>query len=501
MLFNSTVFILGFLPVALAGFFVIAALSRRSAAIFWLVATSLFFYSWWDFRNLFVIVPSVALNYLLGKCIGEARAANATGLARALTALGIGLGLCAIGYFKYLNFVTGTINNALGLNFAAFSIVLPLGISFFTFQQIKFLVDRYTGAAPEQPSFANYSLLVTFFPHVIAGPIVQHDDLLPQLKVWDQCFSSGLFADGVAIFLLGLAKKLVLADQFSIYANEGFNAVAAGHSLSFFAAWGAALSYTLQLYFDFSSYSDMAIGLARMFGLSFPLNFNSPYKACNIIEFWRRWHITLSRFLRDYLYVPLGGNRRGPARRYVNLMATMLLGGLWHGAGWTFVIWGGLHGLYLAVNHLWHALRKVAGFPAGVPSVLGRIAGSVVTLLAVVVAWVFFRARDLHAAVSMLRGMAGSNGALLPQQLVDLVPPLGRVAGSAGAVPFLAGGSVLGFIVMEALIGIGLSIALFLPHLHQISPRTRLYLLVPCFGFTLQRLVACDASPFLYFRF
>ena len=311
VLFNSVPFIVGFLPLALAGFFVMRVLPGRSTPIFWLVAASLFFYGWWDYHNLFILVPSVVLNYLIGRAIGDYREKRLA-LARALLVLGIALNLGAIAYFKYFNFLAGSIAALSGAEYTIRHILLPIGISFFTFQQIKFLVDRYTGKTAVHPDFKSYAMFVTFFPHVIAGPIVQHDELLPQIQNrWFERFSAELFVDGIALFLLGLAKKLILADQFGVYADEGFNAAAAGEPISFFVAWGAAIGYTLQLYFDFSGYSDMAIGLARMFGLRFPINFNSPYKAVNIIEFWRRWHITLSRFLREYLYFPLGGNRRG----------------------------------------------------------------------------------------------------------------------------------------------------------------------------------------------
>jgi D-alanyl-lipoteichoic acid acyltransferase DltB (MBOAT superfamily) len=503
MLFNSLEFITAFLPVTLIGFFLAAAWGGKRAAIFWLICASLFFYSWWDYRNLFILVPSVAANYCIGWAIGRARDDGHVAKARLFVGLGVAVNLAAIAYFKYLNCFVDTIGTATGLELAVQRVVLPLGISFFTFQQIKFLVDRYTGASPRQPDLAGYVLLVTFFPHVIAGPIVHHDDLLPQFedgRVFR--FSPALFADGVALFLLGLAKKVVLADQFGLYANDGFDAATAGQSLTFFAAWGAALAYTLQLYFDFSAYSDMAIGLARMFGLRFPLNFNSPYKAVNIIDFWRRWHMTLSRFLRDYLYVPMGGNRQGPRRRYANLMATMLLGGLWHGAGWPFVFWGGLHGLYLVINNGWHRLRHAVGYPPGTPSPWGRCAGCLLTLLAVIVGWVFFRAADFQAAIAILRGMAGLNGAVLPSQIVGFFPMLARIADGAGVVPHLAGGTIMGFIEMVILVSFGFTLALFAPNLHQISAKARLALLVPSFGFTLQKvLFAAGATQFLYFRF
>lgn len=503
MLFNSIPFVGGFLPVVLAGFFIASALVGRWTPVFWLVAASLFFYGWWDYHNLLILVPSVLINYWLGSAIGRKREVAQPASARALLVLGIALNLAALGYFKYFGFLAANIVDIFGLQHTVRQLLLPIGISFFTFQQIKFLVDRYTGKSADQPDFKSYALFVVFFPHVIAGPIVQHDELLPQIQDrWFIRFSPDVFADGVALFLLGLAKKLVLADQFAIYANQGFDAAATGEPISFFVAWSAALGYTLQLYFDFSGYSDMAIGLARMFGLHFPMNFNSPYKAVNIIDFWRRWHMTLSRFLREYLYIPLGGNRRGPIRRYVNLMATMLLGGLWHGAGWTFVVWGGLHGAFIIANHAWHRLRRAVGWPPAQPRIWGRFAGISVTFFVVVIAWVFFRAKSFAAASDVLSGMAGQHGALLPSQVIQLIPMLGHFVRSVGAVPNLAGGTVLGFIGMVWLFALGFGIVFLAPHLYQVSARTRLFLLVPTFAFAVQRLLfAGAAAPFLYFQF
>ena len=501
MLFNSLVFIAGFLPVVLAGFLLLAAGGLRRPAMVWLVLASLFFYGWWDYRNLFIILPSIIGNYAFGWAIGALRPASPQ-RAKALLVLGIAGNLAAIGYFKYFNFVTGTVAALAGVPAAVHDIILPLGISFFTFQQIKFLVDRWAGVAT-LPDFLSYALLVSFFPHVIAGPIVNYDELLPQFaKPAFTRFDAALFADGIVIFLLGLAKKVVLADQFGVYANEAFGTAAQGHALSLLAAWSGALAYTLQLYFDFSGYSDMAIGLARLFGLRFPLNFNSPYKAKNIIEFWRRWHMTLSRFLRDYLYIPLGGNRHGPVRRYANLMVTMLLGGLWHGAGWTFVFWGGLHGFYLLANHLWHAVKQRLGLARERPSKIGRVLGQALTLLCVLVGWVFFRADSFATALALLHGMAGGNGLILPSQLIAVVPLLGRVATGAVAVAGMGNDTVLGFVQTLILLALGLVIVVRAPNLYEISPGTRLLLLLPSLGFTIQKVVfSAGASPFLYFRF
>ena len=323
-------------------------------------------------------------------------------------AVSIAGNLVVLGYFKYANFFVDNINTLSGAGLVLRSIVLPLGISFFTFQKIALLVDAYQGKV-RTLGFLDYALFVSFFPQLIAGPIVHHSEVMSQFHARGRV-SADAIALGAAIFAIGLGKKVLLADALAAYATPQFDAAAAGAALTALAAWTSALAYTLQLYFDFSGYSDMAVGAALLFGIRLPVNFASPYKADNIIEFWRRWHMTLSRFLRDYLYIPLGGNRRGRARRYVNLFVTMLLGGLWHGAGWTFVIWGGLHGLFLAANHAWQALRTRIGGNLLQPNPVGRVAGRCLTFLAVVVAWVFFRSDDVPAAFAMLRAMTGSNG-------------------------------------------------------------------------------------------
>jgi alginate O-acetyltransferase complex protein AlgI len=316
-------------------------------------------------------------------------------------AVAITANLLLLGYFKYANFFLA----AFGTEWSLGAVILPLGISFYTFTQIAYLVDIYR-AEPAGASYSKYLLFVTVFPHLIAGPILHHREIMPQFGRRITPTAEN-FAIGLTIFAIGLFKKVMLADGVAPYASPVFDAAAQGQPITFLEAWGGALAYTLQLYFDFSGYSDMAIGLARLFGITFPINFASPYKATSIIEFWRRWHITLSRFLRDYLYIALGGNRHGSMRRYVNLMVTMLLGGLWHGAGWTFIIWGGLHGLYLVINHLWRA----AGLRIGSDLLSGAI-----TFVAVVAAWVFFRAASVDAALNILSGMAGLHGLVLPAE-------------------------------------------------------------------------------------
>jgi D-alanyl-lipoteichoic acid acyltransferase DltB (MBOAT superfamily) len=412
MLFNSFPFILVFLPVTLAVYFLADRLADKRWALRWLLVASLFFYGWWSPANLWIIVASICFNYFLAM-----RAIQPAPQPRRkwYLALGIAANLSLLGYFKYANFVIANYVALSGSNVRLAHIVLPIAISFFTFQQIVFLVEAYRGQAGDY-DFLHYALLVTFFPHLIAGPIVKYREMLVQFNRPSRGrLALSHFAVGTTIFVIGLAKKVVIADGMAPFANSVFNAASAGVSPTFAEAWAGALAYTFQLYFDFSGYSDMAIGLARMMGIRFPMNFNSPYKAVNIIDFWRRWHITLSRFLRDYLYIPLGGNRKGPIRRHANLLVTMLLGGLWHGAGWTFVVWGGLHGIYLIINHAWQGARRMLGLTR--PSMAGHVAARGLTFVAVVVAWVFFRAQSFGAATTILKSMFLGSGLSLPASL------------------------------------------------------------------------------------
>jgi D-alanyl-lipoteichoic acid acyltransferase DltB (MBOAT superfamily) len=422
MLFNSYEFLFVFLPIALAGYFVIGTIRAPRLALAWLLFASLFFYAWWNPRNLPIIVVSICFNYVAATYLIDRTSPAGR---KIFLALGVAVNLALLGYFKYANFFAENLGALAGIDVHLRTIVLPIAISFFTFQQIVFLVEAYHGRAKDY-DFLHYSLLVTFFPHLIAGPIVHYREMLVQFtrrRVARPRFSH--LAIGGTIFVIGLFKKVVVADGMAPYANSVFDATKGGIAPTLLEAWTGALAYTFQLYFDFSGYSDMAIGLARMIGIRFPMNFDSPYAAVNIVDFWRRWHITLSQFLRDYLYIPLGGNRKGTGRRYANLMITMLLGGLWHGAGWTFVIWGGLHGAYLIVNHLWQSLRSRLGKPFDQPVPLGRSVARGLTFLCVVIAWVFFRAEGVAAARTMLSSMFLGNGLSLPRQLepyVTLLP-------------------------------------------------------------------------------
>lgn len=410
MLFNSFAFIFGFLPLALAGYFALRSRGRERAALAFLGSMSLVFYGWWDWRFLPLLLGSIVFNYGVGRRL--LRHEEATGSDRRWLMFGVTVDLALLGYFKYANFFLGNVNHWFGLSLPMSEVLLPLGISFFTFTQIAWLVDAYRKEARDF-DFVRYLLFVTFFPHLIAGPVLHHAEIMPQFhksspRHWPQDFSVGF-----TLFFIGLFKKTILADNLAEFASPVFAAAQAGQLVGAKAAWGGALAYTLQLYFDFSAYSDMAIGLALLFGIRFPANFNSPYQANSIIDFWRRWHMTLSRFLRDYLYIPLGGGRGGSLRRYRNLMATMLLGGFWHGAGWSFILWGGLHGLFLAINHLWRDMRTRLPALEAVPSWVSRPACRLLTFAAVVTAWVFFRADSAGAAWALVKAMWGG-GPVVP---------------------------------------------------------------------------------------
>lgn len=426
MLFNSYSFLFVFLPIVLGLFFALGRPGDRRAATVCLLASSLVFYGWWNYRFLLLLVVSILFNWFVGETISKRTPPERPAGQKPLLVLGIVVNLFFLGYFKYTNFFIQNVTAFFNTRSPLYDIILPLGISFFTFTQIKYLVDAYRGQAKPYP-FLQYSLFVTFFPHLVAGPILDHKSIIPQFA--DKkfvLFRADHMAKGLTLFFLGLLKKALLADQMAIYATNVFDASAMGVIFTFFEAWVGALSYTLQIYFDFSGYSDMAIGLALMFNIKFPINFFSPYKAVNVIDFWRRWHITLSHFLRDYLYIPLGGNRKGVVRQNLNLFVTMFLGGLWHGAAWTFVIWGSLHGVFLAINHGWRSLRQRLGHDVEHSSRPGRFLSRMVTLVAVIGAWVFFRAADLETAFRVLKGMAGIHGVSLPRGMAENSPFLAK---------------------------------------------------------------------------
>ncbi|WP_088283385.1 MBOAT family protein [Ideonella sp. A 288] len=408
MLFTTGSFLLAYLPITWMGFFLLGRFSHGAAAA-WLFLASVFFYSYWMPLLTLLLVASMSVNFLLGRRISDALQGTGSVRARAWMVAGIVFNLGLLAYFKYANFLVDNLNAALGFDWHLGRIVLPIGISFYTFTQIAFLVDAYEGKVREVNP-VHYGLFVTYFPHLVAGPVLHHKQMMPQFadaSIYRPRVEN--IVCGLVVLALGLFKKVVLADGVAPYADAVFSPAVPSAVLTTGEAWLGAVAYTLQLYFDFSGYSDMAVGLSLLFNVRLPYNFNSPYQARNISDFWRRWHISLSTFLRDYLYIPLGGNRGGPVRRYANLATTMLLGGLWHGASWSFVIWGGLHGLYLMVNHGFRAALGEA-----LRSRLERVwlygwCSWALTLLAVVVAWVYFRAETLAGAHRILLAMAGWN--------------------------------------------------------------------------------------------
>lgn len=390
MLFNSYEFIFLFLPITFAIFFLLGRYAKKSYATLWLVIASFSFYGYWDYHYIPLLFASISFNYLVGREIEKTKS-------KIWLILGIVINVILLGYFKYTDFFLGTVNDMVGSNYFDLPhIVLPLGISFFTFTQTAYLVDAYRGDAVNK-SFITYCEFVTIFPHLIAGPIINHKEMIPQF-ISDKTFKVNYnnIALGLTIFIMGLFKKVVIADSLSPWVNDVFNHI---DSVTFLEAWIGSLSYTFQLYFDFSGYSEMAIGLGLIFNLKLPVNFNSPYQSTSIIEFWRRWHMTLGLWVRDYLYIPMGGNRNGELSKMRNLFSSMLIIGLWHGAGWTFIFWGAMHGIALMVNHQWRRFKIV----------LPKSINWAMTFGSVMFLWIFFRANNFNDAWKIILKMSDFN--------------------------------------------------------------------------------------------
>ncbi len=393
-----------FLPLAIFGFFAVAALRMRRLTLAYIIAASLVFYGYFDYRYIFLLLASAAVNYAVSIPIFS-RCGTKSG--KFLAGLGVLFNIALMGYFKYTGFFLENINAVFGTGFSVWKIIPPLGISFFSFQQIAYLVDTYKGQTKKN-SPLEYLCFITFFPQILSGPISRYGQLMPQVdgtRGGAGAFSLPNVGLGVIVFAVGLFKKVVFADYCAEIANPLFDATVAGEALTCSECWEVAVSYSLQLYFDFSGYCDMAVGSAKMFGFDLPVNFDSPYKSKSITEFWRRWHITLSFFLRDYLYIPLGGNRNGKIRKHVNLLTTMLVGGLWHGAAWTFVAWGGMHGAMLVLNNIFRDALKALGLDSLRQRAVYKIFAAALTLVCVAVAWVFFRAETFASAWSIVSGM------------------------------------------------------------------------------------------------
>lgn len=400
MLFNSFEFILLFLPITFIVYFLLNANKLIQLSKGWLVLASLFFYAYWKIEYLPLILISMVFNYFIGTTLANNQ--NLKINRKIVLILGITANLLLLGYYKYFDFLIENLNLLSKSDFSLFNLVLPLAISFFTFQQISYLVDSYKARTKEY-DFLNYALFVTFFPQLIAGPIVHHEEMMPQFaRLRNKIINHKNISFGIFLFTVGLLKKIAIADNLSPIVHQGFDVAT---QLTLIEAWVTSLAYTFQLYCDFSGYTDMALGIGLMFNIRLPENFNSPYRAKNIQDFWRRWHMTLSRFLKNYIYIPLGGNKQGGILTYRNLFLTFLIGGLWHGAAWTFILWGALHGAALAIHRLWQKLNiKMHGFVAWF-----------ITFNFINLTWIFFRANNFDDAIKILKGMTGLGGVAVPK--------------------------------------------------------------------------------------
>lgn len=410
MLFNSYIFIFAFFPLCLIGFYLLKQRNQTAAKI-WLTGFSLWFYGYFNISYLLIMLFSILFNYAVYQWMMRMRASGKGSelflkLKKELwiLVLGIAVNLLVLFYFKYYDFFVSNLNAAFHTSFVLKQVLLPLGISFFTFQQISFLADAYRGEIEECP-FVDYALFVSFFPQLIAGPIVTHEEMLPQFQAIGKKISEETFVRGLFLFVLGMCKKVLIADTFGLAVDTGYGMLP---SLSSVDAILIMLFYTLQLYYDFSGYCDMAIGIGGMLGIKIPLNFQSPYKAGNIIEFWKRWHMTLSRFFTKNIYIPLGGNRKGQARMYANLFLVFFLSGLWHGAGWNFILWGVMHGVLYCITR-WLRIDKKKK----------SVFGVLFTFFYVNVAWVFFRSPTIAEAGTLLSRIFTGGMALPSIQLAE----------------------------------------------------------------------------------
>ncbi len=469
MLFNSYEFLFLFLPIVLVLYYAMIKWSAGRTVL--LTVASYLFYGWWDYRFCSLMIVSTVIDYIAGKQIHES-STPARRKVWLVVSLAANLGL--LGFFKYFDLMASTVNGLFQIGSSApqpiiplLNVVLPVGISFYTFQSMSYSIDIYRGAAKPVNRFIDFACYVALFPQLIAGPIVRYHELAEQLRSRTHTLDKAFL--GITFFILGLAKKVILADGAALLVPYAFGDVAPG----LLASWLGVLGYTVQIYFDFSGYSDMAVGLGLLFGFRFPQNFNSPYKAVSITDFWRRWHISLSSWLRDYLYIPLGGNRKGELRTYINLMLTMLLGGLWHGASWTFVIWGAWQGGLLAIERLMGKRHWLAGAPQGLQRGW--------TFLLVMIGWVFFRCETLGQAGQIFKGMVGTNGVRWTPAAMYHDVPLGLW-----------------------MLGLGLILTHFSRNTWQVDWKPKIWLaLALCALLVLCVMVILinTSSPFLYFQF
>ncbi len=508
MLFISPEFLFGFLPVLVALYYLQGSLfSSDKLRVGLLTGASLFFYGWWNPSYLLIILASVGLNLGVGSILVSEGAKLGKPGRLWLLVLAIALNLSVLVFYKYSGFLLGNVNTFFGTEFTSESYSLPLGISFFTFQQIVFIVECYKGRIGSI-DIVRYPLFVTFFPQLIAGPIVHYGEIVPQLRTFPNREKlESMISIGVLVFIAGLFKKIVLADNLASYADPVFEYADEGIVFGTWAALIGMFSYSLQLYFDFSGYSDMAVGLGLIFGIRLPFNFNSPYKATSFIDFWKRWHITLSRFLRDFLYIPLGGNRKGSIRRYTNLMITMLIGGLWHGAGWNFVIWGGAHGLLLSLNHVWRKVRLLDRL---------RIFSWPTTFLTVSILWILFRAETFSGALFFYEALFFSE-APFNEGIYDLLKTFSNrtqiwTLHDLGFLGFLDQQEYIGlkatlFVILSLLICLlAPSVKLFAEKLEAGSDESRSWFKYYALAGFMSTIICLSSftteeSPFLYFQF
>lgn len=488
MLFNSYEFIFFFLPITFGIYFWLNKKRLTQVSKAWLVFASLFFYSWWNVIYLPLILGSILFNFAVGSTItkmGDSLSVKKGFSRKGLLIFAIVSNVALLVYFKYMDFFIANTNTLFGTHWDLMHIVLPLGISFFTFTQIAYLVDAYRNEVKEM-NYLNYTLFVTFFPHLLAGPILHHKEMMPQFdSLKSKVINYKNIALGLFLFSIGLFKKVIIADTFAQWANAGFNTA---QTLNLIEAWATSLSYTFQLYFDFSGYTDMALGVALLFNIHLPINFNSPYKALDIQDFWRRWHITLSRFLRDYIYIPLGGNRNGELRTYSNLFTVFLVGGLWHGASWMFVIWGALHGIAIVIHRAWKSFGLT----------MNKYLAWFITFNFINITWVFFRAKEWNNVSNVLRGMFKGE-IILPEKYVNKFYILGENFAGGQVFEAIHGKDQTTFWILGAFIVV-LLFKNSTTSLTQFKPTIWIYFLFVAFtSYSISNI--SKISEFLYFNF
>ena len=482
MLFNSYEFIFLFLPITLIIYFTLNRYGKNNVAKGWLVIASLYFYSYFHLSYLYLILTSIIINYFIGNKLNHK---NLNAKERKIWMIvGVIFNLGLLGYFKYYDFFVENINTVFRANFTLLHVLLPLGISFFTFQQLSFIIDSYNEKDMKY-DFLSYCLFVTFFPQLIAGPIVLPNEMLPQFEdkrnkqVNYENMNRGLY-----MFSIGLAKKVIIADTIANFANAGFDKM---ETLNIIEAWMTSISYTLQLYFDFSGYCDMAMGIALMFNIVLPLNFNSPYKSTNIQEFWKRWHMTLGRFMTNYLYIPFGGNRLGERKTLRNLFIVFMASGIWHGAGWNFVIWGGLHGICILIHRVWkNSGRK-----------MNKLLGWFITINLINIFLAIFRSETLNTALKVLKGMFDIKG------LIYMGTHIGQIGEMTKSYRYLAHG-VFGNKINFVFLIMAIMVVFFLKNSYEKIGKSKLkikHCLHISFLLTIGICSLLETGDFLYFNF